>query len=148
MYFFFFSSCFWLMRFAINQLLLLVTLPSTCFHFPQFTLFFCVPFRPLESLSFKVWIIEAYWVWPADGKMGVMDLSMLLSRVQLLSDTCPAWVHSSSGEAWATVGADRQGTPTNASPLKANVGENQWQHLQNLCLRTDKPTCENTSGST
>lgn len=118
---------------------------SALFHFHSLHYGFYAPFLSLESLCFTVWIIEEYRVWQADGKMGVMDLSVLFSRVQLLSDTCPAWVHSSSGEAWSTVGADRQSMHFNASPLKAYVGENQRQHLQNLCLRTVKPKYDNTS---
>lgn len=44
-------------------------------HYPSSDRYAC--WAP-ACLSFRVWIIEVYWVWSTDGKMTVMDVSMPL----------------------------------------------------------------------
>lgn len=62
----------------------------------SFTLLsFCLPFSlpwagwATAGLSVRIWIIEVYWVWSADGEMAVMDLSALFRNHRVCADTCP-----------------------------------------------------------
>lgn len=48
-------------------------------------------------LSVRVWIIEVYWVWSADGEMAVMDLSVLFRNRWVYADTCPVKARRSTG---------------------------------------------------
>lgn len=114
-------------------------LPSTIKHspyssFPPFTPFHltfpsCViPYASWATagLSVKVWIIEAYWVWSADGEMAVMDLSVLFMKRWVYADTCPVSAHRSLAEAQGPAGDLGQARPKTA-PF--------WLHLY-LCTLT------------
>lgn len=76
---------------------------------------------PSVCLSFRVWIIEVYWVWSADGEMAVMDLSVLFRKCWVYADTCAVKVRRSVAEAPNTTGGSIQGTPKNGTPLPAPV---------------------------
>lgn len=41
------------------------------------------------ALSVRIWIIEVYWVWSADGEMAVMDPLALFRNHRARADTCP-----------------------------------------------------------
>lgn len=68
-------------------------------------LFFLFPYVCWATvcLSVRLWIIEVYWVWSADGGMAVIDLSVLFRNHWVYADTCPVKAHRSFAEAQGTV---------------------------------------------
>lgn len=43
-----------------------------------------MPAWATAGLSVRIWIIEVYWVWSADGEMAVMDLSVLFRNAECM----------------------------------------------------------------
>lgn len=70
-----------------------------------------MPVEPLPVWSVRVWIIEVYWVWSADGEIAVLDLSVLFRNHWVYADTCPVKAHGSSDKAQGTAGELSQERP-------------------------------------
>lgn len=110
---------------------------------------------PSVCLSVRVWIIEVYWVWSADGEMAVMDLSVLFRKCWVYADTCAVKVRRSVAEAPNTTGGS---TPIgHAQKWYSSSSTCACSHMQvqiyntlshsNLCLSTHNLTCGRTRES-
>lgn len=104
---------------------------------------------PSVCLSFRAWIIEAYWVWSADGEMAVMDLSVLFRKCWVYADTCAVRIHRAIAEPLNTVGehiVHAQKWHSSYSTCTCACSHTQVQlyntlSQENLCLSTRDLTC-------